>query len=137
MRIKSKVITIEYAGATILQPGGHINGQEYGGSRNFTTAAETVIDAASPVMRTFGNAQGSMSFDVCVDFESEGEAIAEAMSRMHHLESNQVGEFSLTVDNISQRWKSGITSADWAISYTADAVRLIFSYNFTLAEVIS
>jgi hypothetical protein len=132
MRIKSNIITIEYAGAMILQPGGHINGQEYGGSRSYSTTAEDVVDAATPTIRAYGNAQGSMNFDVCVDFESEGEAVAEAMQRMQHLDKNQTGDFTLTVGESVQRYAAGIQSADWTISYTVDTVRLTFSYSFIL-----
>ena len=132
MRIKSNVITIEYADEVLLQPGGHINGQDYGGSRNFTTTAEDVIDADSPVIRAYGNAQGNMNFDICVDFGSEDEAITEAMTRMHHLETHQSGVFKLKVGDTVNAWQAGIQSTDWRISYTVDSVRLTFSYSFIL-----
>lgn len=115
-----------------MQPGGHINGREYGGSRSYSTTAEDVVDAATPVIRAYGNAQGSMNFDVCVDFESEGEAVAEAMQRMQHLDEHQTGDFTLTVGESVQRYAAGIQSADWSISYTVDTVRLTFSYSFIL-----
>lgn len=132
MRIKSNVITIEYAGEVLLQPGGHLNGQDYGGSRSFTSTAEDVVDAENPVIRAYGNAQGSMNFDVCIDFGSEDEAITEAMTRMHHLETNQSGIFKLKVGDTVNAWQAGIQSADWSISYTVDTVRLTFSYSFIL-----
>lgn len=132
MRIKSNVTTIEYAGEVLLQPGGHLNGQNYGGSRNFTTTAEDVVDAASPVIRSYGNAQGSMNFDVCIDFGSEDEAITEAMTRTHHLETHQSGVFKLKVGATVNAWQAGIQSSDWSISYTVDTVRLTFSYSFVL-----
>lgn len=137
MRIKSNVITIEYAGEVLLQPGGHINGQSYGGSRNFTTTAEDVVDAENPIIRSYGNAQGGMNFDVCIDFEDEGEAVAEAMQRVKHLEEHQTGVFSLTVGASQQRYEAGITSADWAISYMVDTVRLTISYSFTLGKKLN
>lgn len=132
MRIKSNVITIEYAGEVLLQPGGHLNGQDYGGSRSFTTTAEDVVDAASPVIRAYGNAQGNMNFDVCVDFGSEDEAITEAMTRMQHLETHQSGVFKLKVGDTVNAWQAGIQSTDWRISYMVDSVRLTFSYRFIL-----
>lgn len=132
MRIKSNVITIEYAGEVLLQPGGHLNGQDYGGSRSFTSTAEDVVDAENPVIRSYGNAQGSMNFDVCIDFGSEDEAITEAMTRMHHLETHQSGVFNLKVGDTVNAWQAGIQSADWSISYTVDTVRLTFSYSFIL-----
>lgn len=134
MRIKSKVITIEYAGAMILQPGGHINGREYGGSRSYSTTAEDVVDAATPVIRAYGNAQGSINFDVCMDFDSEGQAVAEAMQRTQHLDEHQTGDFTLTVGETMQKYAAGITTVDWSISYTVDTVRLTVSYNFTLGK---
>ena len=137
MRIKSKVITIEYAGATLLKPGSHLNGKEYGGSRAYSTAAVDVVDAAHPEIRSYGNASGSMSFAVCVDCETEDEAVAEAMPRITHLDAHQTGSFTFSVGDTVQKWHAGITSADWSISYTVDAVRLTFSYSFTLGEPLS
>lgn len=137
MRIKSKVITIEYAGSTLLKPGSHLNGQEYGGSRAYSTAAVDVVDAAHPEIRSYGNASGSISFAVCVDCPTEDEAVAEAMQRIAHLDAHQTGSFTLSVGNTVQRWQAGITSIDWSISYTVDAVRLTFGYNFTLGEQLT
>lgn len=137
MRLKSNVITVEYAEQKILEPGGHLNGQNYGGSRVYSTAAVDVVDAAHPEIRSYGNASGSMSFAVCVDCETEDAAMAEAMQRMAHLDAHQTGSFSLSVGETVKRWQAGITSAEWSISYTVDSVRLTFSYSFTLGEPLS
>lgn len=134
MRLKSNSITIEYAGQVILSPGGHINGQDYGGSRSFTTSAASILDAANPEIRAFGNAQGSQELQICVDFEKEDDALAEAMARVDHCETNQTGLFTLTIGDYSRSWKAGITSIDWRLSYTPDRVRLALAYSFTLGS---
>ena len=137
MRLKSKVITVEYAGQKILEPGGHINGQDYGGSRSFTTTADDILDAANPQIRAFGNAQGSKELEVCIDFDSEDEAVAEAMIRQDHCERNQTGLLTFTVGNFSRSWNAGISGIDWRISYTPDTVRLNVSYSFVLGASVS
>lgn len=132
MRIKSNIITIEYAGEVLLQTGGHLNGQNYGGSREFSTTAEKVIDADNPVIRSYGNAQGGMSFETCEDFDSEENAVEQAMLRMSFLERNQSGVFVFTVGESVNAWEAGVQSVDWSVSYMVDSVRLFFSYNFIL-----
>ena len=134
-RIKSDVISLEYAEEVILKPGESMSGQEYGGSRSFTTAAEDIIDAASPTIRAYGNSQGSLNFAVCLDFESEPDAVREAVIRLRHLEENQKGTLRMNVGGIVQSWDAGILSADWKTSYTVDSVRLVFSYNFVLGAL--
>lgn len=137
MRIKSKIITIEYAGQALLAPGEHISGQDYGGSRSFSTTAEDILNADTPTVRAYGNAQGSKTFDVCLDFSTEDEAIAEALTRLDFLEAHQTGTLTLTVGTVSRSWQAGVQSADWRISYTPDSVRLTLSYSFVLGGIVS
>lgn len=136
MRIKSKIITIEYAGAAILAPGGHISGQDFGASRSFTTAADSLLDAASPAIRAYGNAQGAYEFAVAVDFDTEEDALSEALERTAFLEAHQTGLLRMIVGSKAQAWQAGISGTDWKLSYTPDSVRLIFSYSFILGAAV-
>lgn len=137
MRLKSKTITVEYAGQRILEPGEHISGQDYGGSRSFTTTSDDILDAGSPEIRAFGNAQGSKELEVCIDFDNEGEAVAEAMTRLDHCERNQTGVLTFTVGSFTRSWQAGVSGFDWRVSYTPDSVRLNVSYSFILGAAVT
>lgn len=136
MRIKSKITTIEYAGTEILSPGGHIAAQDFGMSRSFTTAADSLLDASSPAIRAYGNAQGACEFAVAIDFDTEEEALSEALERTAFLEAHQTGTLKLTVGSKLHAWQAGISGTDWKLSYTPDSVRLIFSYSFILGAAV-
>lgn len=136
MRIKSKIITIEYAGAAILSPGGHISGQDFGLNRSFTTSADSLLDAASPAIRAYGNAQGACEFAVAIDFDTEEEAFSEALERTAFVEAHQTGTLKMTVGSKLQAWQAGISGTDCKLSYTPDSVRLIFSYSFILGAAV-
>lgn len=136
MRLKSNIITIVYAGEEILAPGEHIFGQEYGGSRSFTTSADSILEAGSPEIRAFGNAQGIITVNVSLDFQAEDAALDEAMRRLDFAETHQTGELKLTIGSKSRSWLAGIDSIDWQQSYMPDCVRLVVSYSFILGAVI-
>ena len=139
MRLKSKIIRINYADRDILSPGGHLAAENYGGSRAFTTTAESLLEAASPAVRAYGNAQGSMSVPICQDFASEPEALEAAFAAEEHAEAHQEGVLSFTVGDKTRKWSAGVTGFNWSINYawtstpnSRGCVRLTLSYEFIL-----
>ena len=141
MRIKSNIIPASYAEQDILAPGQYIAADSYGFSRNYTTAAEPIVDAAAPVIRSHGNAQGSLRLPVCVDLESEPAALAEAMRRTAFVEDNPVGTLILTVGEPNgemcvSSWQAGVNSIDVSIAYSGKGVRLTFTYEFVLGKSV-
>lgn len=140
-------MTVTFAGRELLAPGGHIMAENYGGSRSFTAAAEPLLNAEAASVRSYGNAQGSLTLPIGVDFHSEYEAIAYAMQAVRHAELQTVGELCLTVDDpdpklgrVEYAWQAGISSLDWSIQYVgyddSSRVRLQLNYSFTLGQMM-
>lgn len=141
MRIRSNIITASYAEQDILAPGQYIAADSYGFSRNYTTAAEPIVDAAAPVIRSHGNAQGSITLPVCVDVESEPAALAEAMRRIAFVESHPVGDLTLTIGEQGAEiciasWQAGVSAVSSSIAYSGRGVRLTVTYEFVLGQNI-
>lgn len=139
MRLRSDITRITYAGRDILAPGGYLAADSYGGSRAFTTAAEPLLEAASPAVRAYGNAQGSMNVPVCKDYPSEEDAIKAAFAAIKHAENHQEGELVFSVGEQTLRWAAGITGLQWRLNYTwcntetsVGSVRLTLTYDFIL-----
>lgn len=139
MRLKSNIIRVNYAGRDILAPGGYLAAESYGGSRAFTTTAESLLEAASPAVRSYGNAQGNMSVPICQDFPSEPEALEAAFAAEDYVERHQEGVLSVTIGDKTRKWNAGITSFNWSINYawsstenSKGCVRLTLSYEFVL-----
>jgi hypothetical protein len=140
MRIKSNIIRVTYAGQDILAPGQHIAADEYGFSRTFTTTAESIIDAKAQIIRAYGNAGGSFQLPVCIDCDSEPDAMAEALFRSDFVELNQTGVLSVQIeqneDATARAWQAGVQGVECRLNYVANAVRLTVIYNFILGSEV-
>lgn len=136
MRIKSNVIFVKYAGSSILSPGQHLAADSYSLRREYTTAAEPLLEAAAPDVRAHGNAQGNMTLPVCVNLASEPAAFREALSRLDFVEANQTGVLELTIDGVTRRWQAGIQSIEPTFSYAGNGVRLVVTYNIILGAAL-
>lgn len=137
MRLQSKNTTAIYAGQEILWPGQCLDATDYGFARDFTTRAEPVILAEAPVIMASGNAQGTFSLPVCIDFFSEDDAFKEGLQRTAFVEENQTGELELTIDEVAQKWEAGIQRIDWKITHLPNCVRLTVTYDFLLGKNIT
>lgn len=138
-------MTVTFAGREILAPGGHIMAENYGGSRNYTSAAEPLLNAESAEVRSYGNSQGSLNLPIGIDFRSEYEAIAYAMQAVQHAELQTVGELRFSIEDpefgmAEYAWRAGVTSLEWSIQYIghdeSSRVRLQLNYSFTLGQML-
>lgn len=140
-RILSNIITANYAGRDILLPGQHLNAESYGGSRSFTTAPEPLLNAEAVSLRSYGNSQGTMTLPVCIDCESEPEAIRTAMEAVRFVDQNSTGQLVFRVGEEQYIWEAGISNLDWSIQYVgygeSSRVRLSLVYNFTLGSNVT
>lgn len=136
MRLQSRIISIEYAGQSILSPGQYLAAETYGGSDSFTTQAEELLTADAVTVRDYGNRRGEMQLPVCEDFRSETEAFAAAMSMRSFVRSHQTGTLKIAIGSELDECEAGVQSFNWEIRYTGSGtgsrVRLTMTFNFIL-----
>lgn len=136
-RMLASGITAEYAGAQILSESEYLAEDVVELSRSFTTTAEAVIEAAAPVIRAHGNAQGEYTLGVQVDFADKPSAMAALLERVQFAEAHQTGELRLTVGSTVCAWMAGLSGVQGALSLTpGNKMRMTVQYAFVLgAEV--
>lgn len=142
-RFRSETTTIEYAGRVIYD--GSAAGQSLVSppsiSRQYTTTAEEIVDAATPTIRSYGNAGGAFPVAVIVDYPTEKAAFEAELGWADFTDANQTGVLTVTVgfgdDAVTRRWSAGIDSLEVEQQLAAEAMRLVLRFGFILGEKIS
>lgn len=138
MGIRSRIISVQYAGRSIFSPGDRLNAEDYSLSRRFTTTGEPVVNADAPEITSSGNAEGAFSLPLLKDFRSEDEALAYSMELTSFFEANQKGTLVLAIGSASYQWEAGVTSVEARTAYfgsgEASRVRVAFTIEFILGR---
>jgi hypothetical protein len=138
----SSGISAYYHGAQILSEDMYLASDIVGLSRQFTTNASQVLDAAAPVIRDYGNAQGAFELGVLEDYPNKAAAMKELLSRTSFAEAHPTGILELRVgageEMTVSKWRAGLSGVDAQLSIPPNGkVRLTFTYSFVLGEAIS
>jgi hypothetical protein len=138
-RFRSETTTIAYAGRVIYD--GSAAGQSLVSlpsiSRQYTTTAEEIVDAATPTIRAYGNAGGAFPVAVIIEYPSEEAAFDAELGWADFTDANQTGELSVDVGSITRRWRAGVDSLEVEQQFSADTVRLVLRFGFILGEKIT
>lgn len=137
-RFRSKNTTIRYAGRVIYD--GSDAGQSLVSlpalSRQYTTTAEEIVDAATPTIRAYGNAGGAFPVAVIIEYPTEEAAFEAELGWADFTDTNQTGELEVTIGGITRRWAAGLDSLEVEQQFAADTVRLVLRFGFILGEKV-
>ena len=134
MRTKSTKTTIIYAGRTLVQPGGHFDGDSISSSLNTTASSYDLIGSTHSSIESHYNAKSSLNLSFVHDFESVEEALLFKLEVEDHAIANQTGELSIAVDESRRTYLAGLESIDSTFSLVTNAVRLVLQYSFILGK---
>lgn len=137
-RFRSKLTTIKYAGRVIYD--GADDGQSLVSipalSRQYTTTAEAIVDAATPTIRAYGNAGGAFPVAVIVEYHSEEAAFEAELGWADFADENQTGQLEVTVNGLTRSWEGGCESLQIEQQFSADSVRLVLSFGLIIGKKI-
>jgi len=137
-RARSETTTIKYAGRVIYD--GSSDEQSLVSipslSRQYTTTAEAIVDAATPTIRAYGNADGSFPVGVIIEYPSEEAAFEAELQWADFADANQTGTLEVTVNGLTRAWEGGCESLQIEQQYAAKSVRLVLSFGFIIGKKI-
>lgn len=132
-RMQSVGISATYAGEVILTEAQYLTSDNVALSRSFTTTSEPLVDAESPAIRAFGNAQGEYELEVQVDYGTKAEAMQALLERADFAEEHPTGVLELSVGGVVRSWQAGLSSVNGRLGVSPGGkMRLIFAYSFIL-----
>lgn len=133
-RIKAKNTTVRYNREYVYNPTSKNSSlvELPALARSYTTQAEPIVDAATPELRAYGNASGTVTLSVVHDYPSEDEAFAESLRLAAFYDSNPTGELLMQVGSTAFIWQAGVESVELRPELMPGSVRLTVTVSFVL-----
>lgn len=137
MKRQSTTTTIQYAGRTLIQPGGYFVREAV--SSSLETTAQGVELVSSPFVRLeqHQNTRANRSYSFVHDFDSVEAAALFQLEAEEHAAANATGMLTITVGDTTRNYNAGLQRVDTELDLAVDAVRVTLRYSFITGAAIS
>lgn len=137
--IRNPELSITFGDLQILQEGDVIDAGDgvLDFDTQFTTEAVSVLNADAPVLDEHGNTARESVVSIATEYETIAAALADIIARQNDTDETKRGVLTYTAGTSTRSFNAGLLRLTQSTSRSANGVRVIHTYSFVIAGVVT